>query len=92
MEPIIKYAKRITLYGDAGKAMFSDLLTLGIPIEYKEAFDDAFNLAEEMSEPGDTVLLSPMATGYGEFKSYRERAERFCYLVGRVAEKYKKTK
>lgn len=92
MEPIIKYAKRITLYGDAGKAMFSDLLPLGIPIEYKEAFDDAFNLAEEMSEPGDTVLLSPMATGYGEFKSYRERAERFCYLVGKVAEKYKKTK
>ena len=92
IEPIRKYAKRITLYGEVGEELLMGLLHLGIPIEYRKGFDDAFRLAYETSEAGDTVLLSPMATGYGEFKSYRERAERFRYLVARLTENYNKTK
>ena len=49
-----------------------------------ENFDEAFNYAYNLSEEGDTVLLSPGCTSFDSFKSYEERGNYFKVLVKNI--------
>ncbi len=44
-------------------------------------FADAFRAAADAARAGDTVLLSPGCTAFGEFRDFEHRAEVFCRLV-----------
>lgn len=85
IEPIKKYVSCAAVYGeltDEVRELFSDARFRGIPLYCEKDFDGAFFALTEGLSSGDCVLLSPAATAYGEFRSYRERAERFkalCY-------------
>lgn len=89
--PLSKYAKRIALYGSYG-CQINELierseLCSSIPHASFEDFDDAVEYATRSLESKDTLLLSPAATGYGQFTSYAHRGNHFKeYIV----EKYKK--
>ncbi len=78
---LTKYAARISLYGEAGEEYLPALQRAGIAqsveCELFARFDDAVEHACEGVRQGDTVLLSPMATGYGEFSSFAERGIHF---------------
>lgn len=41
----------------------------------------AVQTAYEHATPGDTVLLSPGAASFGQFKDYADRGDQFCQLV-----------
>ena len=41
----------------------------------------AVQTAHEQAAPGDTVLLSPGAASFGQFKDYADRGDQFCQLV-----------
>lgn len=75
------YAQRISLYGEAGREYYDELSSLGfrdrIPLHLYERFDDAVEDALVGVARGDTVLLSPAATGYGQFRNYAERGDHF---------------
>lgn len=89
---LARYAVRISLYGEAGAEYYPDLAVSealsGIPCQLFEKFDDATEHAIEGATEGVAVLLSPAATGYGEFKSFAERGEHFMQFI---KEKYKES-
>lgn len=87
---IARYAERISLYGEAGEEYFRELSGFGISAgtrcERFERFDDATEHALAGISAGDTILLSPAATGYGEFRDFAERGRHFKQYI---REKYK---
>ena len=89
--PLIKYAKRISLYGEAAKEMRdfidSDEQLRNIPHQSFSRLFDAIDHATEGVTSGDTVLLSPAATSYGEFRDYRHRGR---FFKDRIVNKYGK--
>ncbi len=84
-EPILKYASAIALYGEEGEKLHtwlsSDRELSNIPHVYFKGFDPAVDYATSNLNPGDTVLLCPACTAYGEFLSFEERGERFYSLI-----------
>ncbi len=75
-----RYAVRIALYSEAGDEYYSELKERGITAEIPTMLFDRFADAVEYADGAEgesAVLLSPAATGYGEFKSYAERGDAF---------------
>ncbi len=79
--PISKYATRVAVYGDESVAIshfFASQASLSkIPLGVFRDFDSAFDYLTSELHPGDSVLLSPAATAYGEFRDFEERGEYF---------------
>ena len=48
---------------------------------YVDTFEEAMNLAVEMAEPGDAVLLSPACASWGMFPNYEVRGDKFKEIV-----------
>lgn len=86
--PLIKYASRISVYGEARDEFLdfleSDEELSAIPHRAFTYFSDAIDYAKENLTRGDTLLLSPAATGYGEFKSYEERGRFFKSYIQKI--------
>lgn len=77
-EPLKKYAKLAVLYGEAGEETKVELERRGIcHFAYFPLFSDAVEYAKSEAKTSDTVLLSPAATAYGQFKNFEDRAEAF---------------
>ena len=90
-EPLLKYAERIAIYGETGDELSSwiesDPALEKICHKQFLCLYDAIDFACEGARQGDTVLLSPSATGYGEFRDFRDRGEFFKSYVKNKYEK-----
>lgn len=82
---IARYAKSLHIYGECQSEFLSELFddprTRTIPTTSSDSFKDAFAEAARSAAVGDTVLLSPAATAYGEFRNFEERGEIFCHMA-----------
>lgn len=74
VEPV----KAIVTFGESGR----DIAALSTGrAAFAGNLDDAFRVAIEIAEPGDTILLSPGCASFDEFTSYEERGRYFRDLV-----------
>ena len=87
-EPLIRYAKRISVYGEIAREMVKwikndeDLST--VPTASFDTFREAVDYADENTSDVKTVLLSPAATAYGEFSDFTQRGRTFKeYLINK---------
>ena len=77
-------AKAVYLYGEAAEEIAA-VLDPKFPHKVFSRFADAFFAVAEDADEGDTVLLSPACTAFGEFRDFEERGEVFCRLVEGLA-------
>lgn len=100
IEPLSKYATRISLYGEAAHEYYPVLNKCGITDRIEcdlfnrlsEAIEHAtYGICEGFSPvirggAAEAVLLCPAATGYGEFRNFADRGR---YFKQYIKEKYK---
>ena len=90
-EPLEKYVTKISIYGEAREEFLSFIDSYPdlskIPHEDFPTMREAIDYAKDGTGEGDTVLLSPAATSYGEFDNYVERGRFFKDYVMRNCRK-----
>ena len=79
-EPNVRYVLGI---GEAGPGL---VLAAGVRGRDAGTLERAVELAAELAEPGDTVLLAPGGASFDQFASYAERGDRFAALVRSITE------
>ena len=80
-DPLLRYAKRISVYGEIGDEIClwldGDKALSAIPHKSFDTFRAALDDADDNTECAKTVLLSPAATSYGEFRDFAQRGRTF---------------
>ncbi|HSM25016.1 MAG TPA: cyanophycin synthetase, partial [Anaerolineaceae bacterium] len=76
----------VVLFGHTGpkiKKYIEDMKFdhLNFSIDICDHLQEAVQIANQLSEPGDVVLLSPGGTSYDAFKDFEERGEKFKQWV-----------
>jgi len=62
----------------------SNLQSINTKIELIDSLAEAVQLANQLAETGDVVLLSPACASYDMFENYEQRGQEFCELVGQI--------
>lgn len=76
--------KHLILIGQAQNIIHKDL-DGSCPISLCGSFEDAVLLSRQLSQPGDSVLLSPACSSYDMFNNFEERGYVFKQLVRGLA-------
>ena len=84
-ELLTKHTRRVYLIGESANQM-AEAWHDAASCEVCETMDRAVARAVAEAMPGETVLLSPGTASFDQFKSYRERGERFTAKVRAVAD------
>jgi len=53
------------------------------------SFDEVIEMARQLAQPGDVVLLSPACSSYDMFDNYEQRGRVFKQLAARVPAEHK---
>ena len=85
-DALLQWATHAVFVGESGEEMREDLLTdpryAGSPTtEYYPDFTRAVRRALAATPAGGMLVLSPAATSFDAFSSYRERGKRFCEIL-----------
>ena len=68
--------------GEAGPMFAALLRAAGVEVAECETLEKATKCAAEDSQAGDTVLLSPAAASFDQFRDFEDRGDAFRRLVG----------
>ena len=85
-DALAQHARAVFAYGDTREEI-ARAVAGRVPVSTHTRFADAFFDAALAARSGDTVLLSPGCTAFGEFRDFEERGEVFCRLVRELAER-----
>ena len=87
-DSLVAHARAVFLYGETASEIAAHL-GARVPHMLCGRFADAFEAAVKDAGRGDTVLLSPGCTAFGEFRDFEERGDAFCHLVKKLAQERK---
>lgn len=74
--------KSLVLLGQTREKIAKTARKLGLEnIIMAESLEEAVEICEKLSVPGDAVLLSPACASWGMFKNYEERGDKFKAYV-----------
>ncbi len=79
--PVIKqHVKKVLLLGvDANK--LADIIGSEVACEFVANMDEAVNLANDIADPGDLVLLAPACASLDMYENYQQRGNAFVSAV-----------
>jgi UDP-N-acetylmuramoylalanine--D-glutamate ligase len=78
--PVQQYVREAILFGEDAKKMAQALQTC-TQLHFVDSLVHAVNLARELANPGDAVLLAPACASLDMFSNYAERGAMFEQLV-----------
>lgn len=86
LAPVVSsYVKTAILFGaDADK--LAQALQSATRVEQVDDLQQAIELAKQIAECGDVVLLSPACASFDQFKNYQDRGEKFSLWVKQALE------
>lgn len=84
-EGVRSHARYVLTMGSAAAQIERELSGLDVPIERSESLTQAVRRAQELSHPGDAVLLSPACASTDAFTNYIERSRCFQAAVATLA-------
>ena len=80
--PSLKDVKAIVLFGETKDKLADAAKKAGIPtILFTENTETAVPIAYDLSEPGDTILLSPANASWDQYKNFEIRGEKYMAAV-----------
>jgi UDP-N-acetylmuramoylalanine--D-glutamate ligase len=85
--PKIAEAIKMSLRGVSQGGRRSNLNKRGTSVEIVSSLAEAVNLARQLAENGDVVLLSPACASYDMFDNFEQRGREFARLVQEIATK-----
>ncbi len=74
-------ARAVVLIGRDAPRIEQAIAGVGVPLEKTGSMADAVNLAFDLAQEGDAVLLSPACASFDMFRNYVHRAEMFVQAV-----------
>jgi len=85
-EPVAKYVRAVVLIGKDAPLIREALQGCGVPLTDAATLPEAVNVAKDMAQSGDAILLSPACASFDMFRDYPHRAQVFCQAVSAIAE------
>jgi UDP-N-acetylmuramoylalanine--D-glutamate ligase len=73
--------RAVVVFGELAEALEGLLTRAGARVERARTMAEAVELATDLAQPGDSVLLSPGGTSFDEFRDFEERGDAFRRLV-----------
>ncbi|GBG15363.1 UDP-N-acetylmuramoylalanine--D-glutamate ligase [Novimethylophilus kurashikiensis] len=80
-EPVAQNARAVVLIGRDGPQIGKAVSEAGVPLLQAKTLEDAVQLASQVAQQGDAVLLSPACASFDMFRNYAHRAEVFVQAV-----------
>ena len=77
----MNYVKRIICYGETKEKIKNYCGKRNIDVTVVDDLEEAVKLAYNLSEEGDTILLSPACASWDQFSSFEERGKKFKEIV-----------
>jgi UDP-N-acetylmuramoylalanine--D-glutamate ligase len=82
---MLEKARYVILFGEAADLIARQIEARGKvdgpSVALCSRLEQAVELAAQVAEPGDVVLLSPGGTSFDAYRDFEERGEHFCQLV-----------
>ena len=75
------YVRDVICYGETKKKISEFCQNKNISVTEVENLEEAVRLAYNISEEGDTILLSPACASWDQFPSFEKRGEKFKEIV-----------
>lgn len=77
----MNYVKGVICYGETREKIKDYCDKRNIEVTVVDDLEEAVKLAYNLSEEGDTILLSPACASWDQFASFEERGEKFKEIV-----------
>lgn len=85
LKVVREHGRAVVLIGEDGPVIGEALAEAGVPMEYASTMEEAVERGLALSQPGDTVLLSPACASMDMFRNYNHRGQVFVQAVQELA-------
>lgn len=82
-QPVAQYCRAVLVLGRDGERV-AQALGDAVAIKRVADLESAVQVAAQLAQPGDSVLLAPACASLDMFKSFEERGDVFTQAVGRL--------
>ncbi len=86
LAPVSQHARAVVLIGRDAPLLRESLQDAGVNLRDAADLPQAVQLAAQLAQPGDAVLLSPACASLDMFRNYEHRAEVFRATVAELAD------